>query len=114
MGRRSARDTAIQERFAALLTPVSLLAMDVDGVLTDGTLGLDDAGREQKRFHVSDGLGLTALHLAGVTLAWLSGRCSPAVAARAADLRIPHVVEGVRDKGAALRLLVRELNVSRD
>jgi 3-deoxy-D-manno-octulosonate 8-phosphate phosphatase (KDO 8-P phosphatase) len=102
------------DRINALLRPVRLLAMDVDGVLTDGTLGIDDTDREQKRFHVSDGLGLTAIRLADVTVAWLSGRSSPAVDARAAELRIPYVIQGVRDKGSALRQLSDKLGLSRE
>ena len=102
------------DRITALLGPVRLLAMDVDGVLTDGTLGIDDGGREQKRFHVSDGMGMTALRLAGVTVAWLSGRKSNAVTTRAADLRIPHVLQAVNDKGAALRQLASALGLARN
>jgi len=76
--------------------------MDVDGVLTDGTLEYDSAGGEVKRFHVADGMGLTALRLAGIRVAWLSGRESRAVTRRASELHIDHVEQGVRDKGKVL------------
>jgi len=95
----------------ALLTSVKLLAMDVDGVLTDGTLGYDEAGREQKRFHVADGMGLTALRMAGIQVAWLSGRDSLAVWKRARELRVSHVRQGVRDKGRALSEIAALLNL---
>ena len=89
------------------LVKVRLLAMDVDGVLTDGTLGYSERD-EIKRFHVADGLGLTALRLMGYEIAWISGRESAAVARRAAELKIPCLLSGVRDKAAALRERVRQ------
>ncbi len=95
----------------ALLEPVKLLAMDIDGVLTDGTLGYDEAGGEQKRFHVADGMGLTALRLAGIQVACLSGRDSEAVWKRGRDLRVSHVRQGVRDKGTALREIAAQLQL---
>jgi 3-deoxy-D-manno-octulosonate 8-phosphate phosphatase (KDO 8-P phosphatase) len=63
-----------------------LMAFDVDGVLTDGTLYYTDAGTELKAFHTLDGLGLKLLQGAGLELALISGRRSGAVAARAANL----------------------------
>jgi 3-deoxy-D-manno-octulosonate 8-phosphate phosphatase (KDO 8-P phosphatase) len=53
---------------------IRLFAMDVDGVLTDGTISLSSDGTESKRFAVVDGLGLAALRDAGLELAWISGR----------------------------------------
>jgi 3-deoxy-D-manno-octulosonate 8-phosphate phosphatase (KDO 8-P phosphatase) len=92
-----------------LLKSVRLLAMDVDGVLTDGTLGFDDQGREQKHFHVADGMGMTAIRIAGISVAWLSGRMSAAVTARAADLQISCVLQGMKNKGAALMQIAKNL-----
>jgi 3-deoxy-D-manno-octulosonate 8-phosphate phosphatase (KDO 8-P phosphatase) len=86
----------------SLFLNTRLLAMDVDGVLTDGTLGYDSSGSEQKRFHVADGLGLTLLRLSGISTAWISGRSNPAVERRAAELKIDYLVQSTRDKGAAL------------
>lgn len=103
-----------KRREIELLRPVRLLAMDVDGVLTDGTLGYDEAGGEQTRFHVADGMGLTALRIANVEVAWLSGRASPAVTRRASELRIAHVRQGVRDKGKALAEIAAHLGLARD
>lgn len=81
--------------------------MDVDGVLTDGSILYDSAGNEQKRFHVGDGLGLTLLHLCGIRLAWISGRANPAIVRRSAELKIDHVLQGTRHKGHALAELAR-------
>ena len=94
------------------LAAVRLLAMDVDGVLTDGTLACDSAGGESKRFHVADGLGLTALRVMGCTIAWISGRESAAVTRRAAELHIPYLVERAGDKKAALKQLLDTLSLS--
>ena len=70
---------------------VRLLVLDVDGVLTDGRLLYDADGRESKSFHVRDGYGIQQVLAAGVPVAVISGRRSPAAAARLAELRIPHV-----------------------
>lgn len=99
---------------ATTLRRVRLLALDVDGVLTDGALGLDSAGQEQKRFHVHDGLGLALMRQEGIVVAWISGRVNPIVEHRARELRVAHVVQGVRDKGRALRALQAEENVTQE
>lgn len=96
----------VSEEMRARLAKIRLLAMDVDGVLTDGTLGYSERD-EIKRFHVADGLGLTALRLMGIEIAWVSGRESAAVARRAAELKIAHALSGVGDKAEALRELMR-------
>lgn len=81
---------------------VRLAAFDVDGVLTDGGLVLGPAGEEFKRFHVRDGQGLVMLREAGFALAVITGRDSPVVAHRMAELGVHHVYQGRRDKLAAL------------
>jgi len=107
-------ETGMTDNLIELLRPIRLLAMDVDGVLTDGSITYDDEGRELKRFHVADGLGMTALLLADIQIAWITGRSSAAVARRANELRISHVMQGVRDKGAALQALTADLNLCQD
>jgi len=90
---------------------VRLLALDVDGVLTDGRLYLSAAGEELKVFHVRDGSGLVAVRQAGIEVAIISGRSSAAVERRAAELGIRHVRQGVADKGAVLDGMLAELGV---
>jgi len=85
--------------------------MDVDGVLTDGTLSIDEYGGEQKRFDVSDGLGLVALRLSGLKLVWISGRKHAGVEKRAADLRIDVLEQGVKDKAGMLNELSHRTEV---
>jgi len=98
----------------AALAHIRLLAMDVDGVLTDGTLGYSSDGSETKRFHVHDGLGLTLLAMLGVPVAWISGRVNPAVERRAGELGVKHLLQGVRDKQSALEQLAQSSNVAID
>ena len=85
--------------------------MDVDGVLTDGTVQICSDGTEAKRFSIIDGLGLILLRRSGVETAWISGRDSMATTHRARELRIPHVIQGRRDKLEALEALARGLGI---
>jgi 3-deoxy-D-manno-octulosonate 8-phosphate phosphatase (KDO 8-P phosphatase) len=89
-----------------------LMIFDVDGVLTDGALYMPDGGGEIKVFHVRDGHGLKMLQESGVQAAILSGRRSPAVEARAAELGIKIVEQGSSDKGAAFERLLSRLGLS--
>lgn len=85
--------------------------MDVDGVLTDGRVHIHADGSESKAFSILDGLGLVRLRKAGVELAWISGRVSGATTVRAAELQIPHVIQGRTDKLAALQELAARLHL---
>jgi 3-deoxy-D-manno-octulosonate 8-phosphate phosphatase (KDO 8-P phosphatase) len=91
--------------------PLRLMAFDVDGVLTDGVLYFNDEGAELKAFHTLDGLGLKLLRDAGVELALISGRRSSAVAARAANLGITRLFQGVEDKLAVFERVRGELRL---
>ena len=86
--------------------------MDVDGVLTDGSIYVAADGSEAKRFSVLDGLGLVRLQRLGVVTAWISGRHSDATSRRAAELGIPHVILGRNDKKKALVELASHLGFS--
>ncbi len=90
---------------------VRLMVFDVDGVLTDGRLWYGPAGEALKAFSAHDGHGMKLLAASGVTLAILSGRSSPAVARRAAELGIRHLVQQAEDKGAALGQLLAALGI---
>jgi len=87
---------------------VRLAVFDVDGVLTDGGLSLAPVPPsvvESKRFHVLDGHGIKLVARAGVEVAWISGRDSPVVAARAAELGVTCLTQGAGDKLPVLRAL---------
>ncbi|MGQ0511052.1 MAG: KdsC family phosphatase [Betaproteobacteria bacterium] len=88
---------------------VRIMLFDVDGVLTDGRLWYGPAGEVFKAFSVLDGHGMKMLMASGIEVALLSGRSSPAVAARAAELGIRHALLGIEDKAAAFARLLAEL-----
>jgi len=92
---------------------IKLMIFDVDGVLTDGRLWYGPSGEELKAFHGLDGHGIRMLITSGVQAALLSGRSSPAVGARAAELGIEHVLQGVGDKREAFEGLLRRLGLRR-
>jgi 3-deoxy-D-manno-octulosonate 8-phosphate phosphatase (KDO 8-P phosphatase) len=90
---------------------IRLMIFDVDGVLTDGRLWYGATGEELKVFHSFDGHGLKMLASSGVPCALLSGRRSAAVSARAAELGIAHVLQGIDDKRREYDLLLARLRV---
>ena len=90
------------------------LCLDVDGVLTDGRLSWDDAGRSGRVFHVHDGLAIDWYQQLGGVVLICSGKTSAAVAARAAELKIPHVLQGSRDKVVDVRGCISPLGLRLD
>lgn len=90
---------------------VRLLLLDVDGVLTDGQLAFDGAGREIKFFHIRDGQGIRFLQEAGIRVGIVTGRKSKAVDFRARDLGIDLVFQKVRDKEKTLGAILRKENL---
>lgn len=102
---------------AATISPtrwsaIRLFAMDVDGVLTDGTVHISSDGTETKSFSILDGMGLVRLNKAGVIVAWISGRASGATTARATELKVPHLIQGRIDKLSALQELATALGLT--
>lgn len=91
---------------------IKLLILDVDGVLTDGLIEYRDDGTTSKRFHTADGLGIVLIRLAGVKVAWISGKRSEAVQRRAGELFVDRLCEGIRDKRAAVEALQVEWGIS--
>ena len=91
---------------------IRLLALDVDGVLTDGRLYFDQQGNEMKAFCTRDGLGLKALQRFDIGLAFITGRSSRIVTDRARELGIDLVYQGRNDKLNALSELMSETGVS--
>ena len=77
---------------------IKLLLLDVDGVLTDGSIVINGRGEEIKRFHVRDGEGIKLLLSAGINVGLITDRSSTAVTHRAKELGIPIVYQRVRDK----------------
>ena len=93
---------------------LKLMAFDVDGVLTDGSLYFTPGGDEIKVFSSLDGHGLKMLQSCGVRLAIITGRKSPMVEKRAANLGIALLRQGVEDKRAVLQEMLAELGIGAD
>ncbi|MCH9770683.1 MAG: HAD-IIIA family hydrolase [Gammaproteobacteria bacterium] len=91
---------------------IKLLALDVDGVLTDGSFWFGVDGEEYKRFNTQDGYGLVQLQKSSIEIAIISGRKSHCVNQRMAELNIQHVLQGHYDKLTALENLCQQLNIS--
>lgn len=85
---------------------IKAILFDVDGVLTNGKIIYDDQGREIKMFDVRDGLIISYLKKAGIITGAISGRESPAVAKRFAELKIDFCHQGIVDKAMAFRKLL--------
>ena len=90
---------------------ISVLVLDVDGVLTDGRLAFGAAGESVKTFCVQDGWAIKCWQRASHRAVLLSGRQNPAVDKRAGELGIALIRQGVGDKGAAYGQLCDELGV---
>jgi len=93
---------------------IRLVAFDVDGVMTDGGLYFTNSGEEFKRFNSLDGHGLKMLKASGVEIAIITGRTSGCVTARAKNLGIEHVYQGIERKLDAIIDLLDKLKLSRD
>ena len=88
---------------------IRLMAFDVDGIFTDGTLYYGIDGDTLKAFNILDGLGLKLLQKAGIQTAIITGRQSPMVEKRFSELGVDFVIQGKEDKGQALENLANEL-----
>ena len=99
---------SLQERCAA----IEMLVVDVDGVLTDGGIVYGNADLEIKHFHVRDGSGLKVWHQAGKRSAVITGRRSPVVERRAAELGIRFVLQGASEKLPAYRQVLSSAGLS--
>jgi YrbI family 3-deoxy-D-manno-octulosonate 8-phosphate phosphatase len=90
---------------------LKVLFLDVDGVLTDGRIGLLPDGQEIKWFDVKDGLGLNLLKREGISVVLVSGRRSVSVERRALELGIDRIHQGVDDKRSLVRQIQEQMGV---
>ena len=90
---------------------VRLVAFDVDGVLTDGSIAYTDKGDEIKSFNAHDGSAIKRLLVNGIEVALITGRASPMVERRAAELGIRHLHPGAENKLDALNQLLDKLGI---
>lgn len=93
---------------------IRLVIFDVDGVLTDGSLFITDAGEEFKAFHSHDGHGMKMLKATGVQLAIITGRTSRTVELRAKNLGVAILYQGVEDKLAVFEEILSSFGFEHD
>ena len=93
---------------------IKLLCLDVDGVMTDGSILLDASGGELKRFHVRDGLAIKAWQAQGNQLAVITGRGCDALRQRMAELGVDILLEHVPEKGTAVESVQQRLGIPSD
>ena len=96
------------------LKRVRLLLLDVDGVLTDGSIVYDNRGMETKAFNAKDGLGMGLLMDAGIDIGLITGRSSGALKHRCRNLGITRLMDGVKDKAAALERVTSDTGLTGD
>ncbi|MBI5188292.1 MAG: 3-deoxy-manno-octulosonate-8-phosphatase KdsC [Nitrospirae bacterium] len=101
-----------KKQIETLAKKIKLLILDVDGVLTDGSIILDNEGNELKSFHVRDGHGIKMLINAGIHVAIITGRHSKVVERRAQELGITEVFQKCHDKRDAYKQLVEKFSLS--
>ncbi|MCK4301473.1 MAG: HAD-IIIA family hydrolase [candidate division Zixibacteria bacterium] len=100
-----------REQFVERFKSIKLLALDVDGVLTDDSIYFGPDGFEAKRFNISDGFFMVLAMRSGLQLAIVSGRASPATVTRMKDLGVKHVLQDMKSKVAQITPLLEELGV---
>ncbi|GGE57389.1 3-deoxy-D-manno-octulosonate 8-phosphate phosphatase [Streptosporangium jomthongense] len=113
-GLRSPLADTWPEVLLAKAARIKLVALDVDGIMSDGKIYFSALGDELKGFNILDGLGLKQIMAAGITVAVITGRNSPLTEKRMKDLKIPHLMQGREDKKVALQELVSTLGVAPD
>ncbi len=90
---------------------IRMLILDVDGVMTDGSIIMDQHGDELKAFNVRDGHGIKMLQRAGISIGIITGRNSAVVAARASDLGIEYVIQGCLNKAEGLLQMEQQTGI---
>ncbi len=93
---------------------IKLVAFDVDGVMTDGSLTFAENGMEIKTYNAKDGLGVNMLNKAGIITAIITARVNETVRIRAKILDIKELFEGQKNKVVALDELCKKYNLSKD
>jgi 3-deoxy-D-manno-octulosonate 8-phosphate phosphatase (KDO 8-P phosphatase) len=104
----------VREELKTKIQPIRLVAMDVDGVLTEGRLMYTEGRGEICCFHIKDGMGLTMARQAGLQTAIISGRLSEVVFRRATDLKIPDVFQGVIRKVEPYEQLMQKYHLTKE
>ena len=107
-------EDTISDDILARAKKIKCVIFDVDGVMTDGGLGIGDDGQEYKNFHSLDGLGMKLLKATGIEMAIITGRTSNVVKKRAETTGIAHFYQGVEDKLEAFNDLLQKMHLQAD
>ena len=102
------------ESLTASLQKIKLLALNVHGVLTDGSIYISPAGEVFKGFNAKDGMGISCALRSGLQIAVITGRQSPIVERRCEELGITLLQQGVKDKRLALQQMAQKLGLVRE
>lgn len=94
------------------LKKIKMLILDVDGVLTDGSIVYSSGGEEVKTFNVHDGYGIEKLHHEGIKVGIITGRNSAIVEKRAKDLKIEDLAQGTIDKIPPAEAFAKKYNIT--
>ncbi len=100
------------ENLIEIAKNIKIMAFDVDGVMTNGSLTFDENGVEYKTYNAKDGQGIQLLHKAGIIPAIITKRKNGTVRYRANVLGIKEFHEGVQDKLAVLKEIAKKYNLS--
>jgi len=104
----------MEERLIKKLSNIKMLAMDIDGTLSDGGMYYSKAGEELKRFYVRDGMGIDLLHKNGILTAFITSEVNEIVTARAKKLKVNKVILGSWEKDKELKNLADEFGFAID
>ena len=102
----------MEKKIAEKLKNIRMLILDVDGVMTDGSIIMDSDGREMKNFNVRDGHGLVMIQRHGIQVAILTGRTSAVVDHRAHDLKITEVYQGALNKKEIFQQILQKNDIT--
>jgi len=106
--RAAEADSAEMRVALARAEPIRLLLLDVDGVLTDGSLIYSENGVESKSFNTQDGLGIRLVQQAGVHVGLITARKSALVQKRAEELGLKYILQGIANKLEAFKDIIRQ------
>ncbi len=104
-------NSQINKNLLSKIKKIKVLALDVDGVLTNGKINIDSNGKEIKVFDVQDGFGVAIFQKVGYRTAIITARSSEAVAARAKDLKITKVFQNAYPKEESFNDLLKTFQI---
>jgi len=94
-----------------LLQNIKILILDVDGIMTDGTITYSSSGEELKAFNTKDGLGLRLLIDSGIQTGVITARESSIVERRCKELKIDYIFQGIKNKLEPLKVISKKFSL---